>query len=125
MYIFNAHLSSLNLKILQVLITGPTCFYHGCCFSSQSNGPRSLPLIFGQYRSDHMIVQTRWEVCLSKVVNSLPFCPALAHQICCSCVFNLHLAFFWFKLQRLWGRSHMALSRKGFNPFAYISQKLT
>lgn len=123
MYIFIAHLSSLNLKILQVLITVPICFYHGGCFSSQSNGPRSLSLIFGRHRSDHKVVQTRWEVCLSKVVNSFPFCPALAHQICCNCVFNLHLAFFWFKLESLWGRSHMAPSGKGFNPSAYISQE--
>lgn len=122
MYIFIAHLSSLNLKTLQVLITAPTCFYHGC-FSSQSNGPRSLSLIFGQHRSDYKVVQTRWEVCLCKVVNSLPFCPALAHQICCNCVFNPHLAFFWFKLQSLWGRSHMAPSRKDFNPSSYTSQE--
>lgn len=122
MYIFIAHLSSLNLKTLQVLITAPTCFYHGC-FSSQSNGPRSLSLIFGQHRSNYKVVQTRWEVCLCKVVNSLPFCPALAHQICCNCVFNPHLAFFWFKLQSLWGRSHMAPSRKDFNPSSYTSQE--
>lgn len=117
MWIFIAHLSSLNLKRLQVLITVSTCFYH-CCFSSQSNGPRSLFLIFGQYRSEHKVVQTRWEVCLSKVISSLPSCPALAHQICCNYVFTLDLAFFWFKLQSLWGRSHMAPSKKDFNPSA-------
>lgn len=65
MNIFIAHLSSLNLKSLQVLIAVLTCFYRGCCFSSQSKGPRSLSLIFGQDRSDHKVVQTRWEICLS------------------------------------------------------------
>lgn len=58
---------------------------------------RSLFLIFVQYRSDHKFIQTRWEVCLSKVISSLPSCPALAHQICCNYVFTLDLAFFWFK----------------------------
>lgn len=122
MCIFIAHLSSWNFKSLQVLITVLICFYHGCC-SSWSSGPRFLSLIFGQYRSGHKLVQTRREVCLSKVGNPLLFCPALAHQICCNCVFNPHLAFFWFKLQSLWGSTHMAPSGKGFNPSTYNSQE--
>ena len=111
------HLSSLKLKSLQAWTTVLSCFCHGYC-SSQTNVPNSLSLIFDQYRSEHKFVRTRWEVRLSKGISSLSSNPAVTHQICCNCTFTLYLALAQFKLQSLWGRSHMAPSGKDFNPSA-------